>query len=261
MIQVSIIGYGNLAKALAQGLRQSGAYHLRVSGPALSVGTTAGIDTHYDNLAILPQAEIIILAVKPAKVREVLQHCSPAFPDHSLLISLAAGIPLSILERECFKSQAIIRAMPNVAAHIGQSATALLANSHVSSQQKDQATALFNTIGLSDWVSDDEAINQCTALAGSGPAYVFLFMESLIDSAVKMGLPPPLAREFTLQTVQGALSLAQQSPLTLGQLRDQVTSPQGTTAAALNALAEADFRGIMDRALNAALTRARQLKG
>ncbi len=255
-MNISIIGFGNLAKAISKKIGLHPSVKLRVSAPSLNIGVTAdGIETHSDNLAILPAANVIILAIKPAQMRTVLDEITPAIPKDCLIISLASGIQLAWFAM----NKPIIRAMPNLAAATGQSATPLIANEFVSDAQKKVADDLFKTIGLTTWLTDEQHMDAFTALSGSGPAYVFLFMESMIDAAIELGLSREIATSFTLQTVKGALSLATSQNMSLTELRNRVTSFKGTTAAALDVLMNQDFSTAIHDAMHAAFQRAKEL--
>jgi pyrroline-5-carboxylate reductase len=189
---------------------------------------------------------------------KVLNEIKSSLPPGCLLISVAAGLSLSWFSKYCGKHQAIIRTMPNTAASLGLSATPIIANEFTTPAQIKQAELIFSQIGLTTWTKNEEDMDTFTALSGSGPAYVFLFMEAMIDAAVALGLDESIARTFTLQTFNGALKLVQNSDLSLTQLRTKVTSPGGTTAAALSILHEKLDVLIFD-AMKAAKHRAHEL--
>lgn len=259
-MKVSFIGFGNLAKAIATPLQNNPRYQLWASAPSLPISDVEnGVSTHPDNLAILKNADLIILAVKPAQMREVLTQIRDAIPRNSLVISVAAGITLSWLAQHCPKQQAIVRCMPNIAVAIGQGATPLIANRQVNPEQKQQIEELFTQMGIVTWTNDEIDLDRFTALSGSGPAYVFFFLEALIHGAQALGLEPAIAHTFALQTLQGALGLAYQQVTAIELLREQVTSKKGTTAAALEVLQKAGFEGWIQEAMQAAFTRAQSL--
>lgn len=259
-MKIAFIGFGNLAKAIATPLQNNLNYQLWAAAPSLPVAyVQQGVSTHPDNLAILEHANIIILAVKPAQMRQVLTQISPAIPRHALVVSVAAGITLSWLKKHCPKQQAIVRCMPNIAVAIGQGATPLIANPQVSSEQKQQIETLFTQMGIVTWTNDEMDLDRLTALSGSGPAYVFLFMEALIHGAQALGLEYAIARTFALQTVQGALGLANQQVIAIELLREQVTSKKGTTAAALAVLEKAGFEHLIQEAMQAAFNKAQSV--
>jgi pyrroline-5-carboxylate reductase len=149
--------------------------------------------------------------------------------------------------------------MPNIAVATQQSATPLKANQWVSNEQKLKAEQLFNQLGITTWIDKEEAIDAFTALSGSGPAYVFLFMEAMIKAAINLGIRRDLAEKFTLQTLHGALSLASQTNANLSDLRESITSSGGTTEAALHVFKQQELEGLIEKAMCAAYQRAQQL--
>lgn len=260
LIKISFIGYGNMAKAIAKSLSHQKKYQLRAASPSLSVGVNSnGIHTHHDNIAILHDADLIVLAVKPQKMEEVLMHINHAIPSKSLVISVAAGLNLSWLQHRISEQQPIIRSMPNIAATINKGATPLIANASVNSTQKEIAEHLFACSGLVTWLENEADIDIFTALSGSGPAYFFLFLEEMVSAAERLGLSKEVAKAFSLQTMVGAAGLAQQSTLDFNELRRKVTSPGGTTAAAIKVFQEHQFDQLLFNAMNAAYNRAKEI--
>jgi pyrroline-5-carboxylate reductase len=258
-MNIHFIGYGNMAKAIARRLTQQDLYSLAAAAPSLTVGVNKDqIRTHHDNKEIIKDADIIILAVKPINMSLVLHEIMPDLPPDCLLISVAAGLSLSWFSEHCGKNQAIIRTMPNTPASLGLAATPMIANEYTSPTQKKQAELIFSQIGLTTWAKNEDDMDTFTALSGSGPAYVFLFMEAMINAAVAMGLNESIAKTFTLQTFSGALKLVQNSDLSLNQLKTKVTSPGGTTAAALDILHE-QLDALIFAAMSAAKNRAHEL--
>lgn len=259
-MKVSFIGYGNMAKAIAQGLIHNKEYQLFAVSPSLTKGVNSdGITTNSDIKVTIDQSDIVILAVKPQQIEEVLNQIGLHLPLKCLLISVAAGVSISSLEKYCRKDQAIIRSMPNMAVALGKGATPLSANSKVTPEQRQMAEHLFQYSGIIQWTEVEAEMDIFTALSGSGPAYVFLFMEAMMTAAEKLGLNQKVAKTFTLQTVDGALQLAKHSQLEISELRNQVTSPSGTTAAALTVFKKREFENIILEAMRAALERAKQL--
>lgn len=248
-----------MAKAIIAGLIANTQAEIAVSSPSLPEDTSQRISTHHNNLAIIHEAELIIVAVKPVKVAEVLTEIAQAIPPQSVLVSVAAGINLKTLARFCRHKQAIVRCMPNLAAAVAKSATPLIANKQTSLANKNLVTDIFNQIGISHWVDDESILNAFTALSGSGPAYVFLLMDSMINAAIKLGLDEQTAQQFSLQTIQGAAALVEQSHISPSELISKVTSPAGTTAAALEVLQQGQFDQILFKAMQAACDRAAEL--
>ncbi len=258
-MNISFIGYGNMAKAIARGLIRQKKYTLSAAAPSLTQGMNQEqILTYHNNKEAVQGADVIILAVKPKMMGPVLEEIKPYLAPHTMLISVAAGISLSWFTQQGLKNQAIIRTMPNTPAAIGLGATPMIANSYATDKQKSVAESIFKSIGLTTWVQDEDDMDTFTALSGSGPAYVFLFIEALINAGVSLGLDETIAKEFTFQTMQGALKLAQESDLSLNQLRTKVTSPGGTTAAALSIL-EGQLEELVFKAMKAAKLRSHEL--
>lgn len=258
-MNISFIGFGNMAKAIAQGLLRDKTIGIRAASPSLPMAINEnGIKTYPDNLAVLPGADIIIIAVKPAKIHAVLKQISAQCPNHCLIISVASGISLAQIAKS-IPHLASVRAMPNIAASIGLSATPLIANNQVTTQQKQWTESIFNAIGMSIWTEQETDMDAFTALSGSGPAYLFQMMEAMIKAGVALGLSEAIAKSFTIQTFRGAVSLASDSSHRICELRHTVTSPGGTTAAALAVFNDRGFDEIIVAAMKAAYARAQEL--
>lgn len=248
-----------MAKAIARGLNRHSSHSLSASSPSLTVGINKDhIRTHHDNKEIVSNAEVIILAVKPVNMSHVIKEISPFLANHCLLISVAAGLSLSWFSRQCRADQAVIRTMPNTPASIGLAATPMIANQYTSARQKKQAEVIFSKIGITTWAKNEDDMDTFTSLSGSGPAYVYSFLDALIKAARQLGLDETIARKFALQTVQGALQLAQNDELSLSELRRRVTSPGGTTAAALDVL-DKQLDSLLLAAMMAAKKRSKEL--
>lgn len=259
-MRISFIGFGNMAKAIAKGLLQYPQYQISAASPSLTKGINSdGINTHSDNRMVLKEADIVFLAVKPAKMAEVLAEIKESIPDNCLVVSIAAGKTLSWIEEHCCKGQAIVRSMPNtpIAQKIG--ATPLIANTHVNPQQKEDIAQLFKSLGIIAWVEQESDMDIFTALSGSGPAYVYLFLEAMANAATQLGLSNKLAKTFALQTIKGAVEVARESSLDTGTLLKTVTSPNGTTAKALQVLEKGQFEQTLHQAMFAACERAKEL--
>lgn len=260
ILKISFIGYGNIAKALAKNLCNHHYYQLSASSPSLKMGTNPdGITTSHNNLDIVNDADIIVLAVKPTQMQEVLLEIRDAIPTHCLIISVAAGLSLSWLAKHLPDNQPIVRGMPNIGATVEQGATPLIVNQLVSPEQKNNTARLFEHSGMITWLENESDMDIFTAISGSGPAYFFLFLEAIEEAAQKLGLSPQLAKTFTLQTMIGAAEIAKESQLDFNELRKKVTSPNGTTAAAINKLKEQHIEEILFTAIEAAYHRAKEL--
>lgn len=258
-MNIGFIGFGNIAKALAARLHNTDRYTLYASSPRLSEKTYPFIHGSTDNTWVAQKADCLIIAVKPAKVRLVLEEIAHFIHKDTVIISLATGIPLQTLNALSTPNQPIVRAMPNTPVSIGEGATALIHNAQVSPTQKHLVETLFSTTGKCTWVSSEAEMDALTALSGSGPAYVFLFAQALTKAGVAIGIPQALAQEFTIQTLRGASALMEQSGETPEELRKKVTAEGGTTAAAINILENHQFEEIIKEAVHAANARAKIL--
>lgn len=259
-MKVVFLGYGNMAKALAHSFLQIKGIKLYATSPSLQKACTAeGIITNSDNKAAVASADIVILSVKPSKAAEVLNDIRDHLPTSASLISVAAGLNLAWLEKHLHPHQPIIRCMPNIPIAVGQGATPFVANQQVNTSQRQQIEHLFSQSGLFVWLNDETMINPLTALSGSGPAYVCLFLEAMIHAGEKLGIDNELAAAFSLQTFSGAIDLLKSTGLSAAELRTQVTSPAGTTEAALSVLIKQGFENILFEAMQAACKRSVEL--
>jgi pyrroline-5-carboxylate reductase len=206
-------------------------------------------------------ADIVVFAVKPQSLQALIKDYARF--GGALFISIAAGVKISFFEEHLGKNCAIVRAMPNTPAAIGQGATAAIANKNVGAENKSAAEKLLSATGLLCWVDNENLMNAVTALSGSGPAYVFLLIEEMARAGAALGLPADAAAQLARQTVIGSAALAAQEKTTdAATLRQNVTSPGGTTEAALNVLmGDSGLRELMHRALAAAEKRGRELAG
>lgn len=258
MKKVAFIGYGNMAKAIINSLIPLKRYNLHASSPSLTNSQQTGLQFHQNNLSCTEQADIIVLSVKPQKIKVILQEITGHLKANAILVSVAAGIKLSQLG-QYFPNHGIVRSMPNTPLSVGMGATALIANPLINNQQKQEVEALFQHAGITAWVAEEWQIEAFTALSGSGPAYVFLFMEGMVDAAKKLGLPAEIAKQFAEQTLAGALHMLKTTQESPQGLRQKVTSPGGTTEAAINVLQQEHFTTILADAIIAANKRALEL--
>ena len=203
-------------------------------------------------------APVVILCVKPQEAATAIQQAGAAL-DGKLLISIAAGLSLATLGKMAPKSR-IIRAMPNTPAIIGRGATAFTGAAETTQADKDCAEAIFASVGIVSYVQE-KLLDAVTGLSGSGPAYIFLVIEALTDGGVSCGLPTNLARQLAIQTVLGAAELAKETAEHPAVLREMVTSPGGTTAAALGELEQRGVRAAFIQAVRAADRRSKELSG
>lgn len=266
--RVGFLGGGAMAEALVGGLVAAGVGPERICAadpdPARRkhLEERLGIATHADNQAAVADRDVVVLAVKPGMVETALASAG-TLPggDGPLWISIAAGVPLARLAAALPGDARIVRAMPNTPALVQTGATALCANACASADDLALATALFEGVGLC-WIAPDESLlDAVTGLSGSGPAYVFVFLEALADAGVRVGLPRDAASRLAVQTVLGAARLASESGRHPAQLKDQVTSPGGTTIAGLERLEAGGLRAAVYEAVAAATRRSRELAG
>lgn len=260
---ISFIGGGNMAHSLIGGLLDNGvsAEKLRVADPVaepFAAQFPVPIKCFTDNLAAIQDAEVIVLAVKPQVMCDVLQSLRAELPkSNPLLISIAAGIRLSDMQRWLGDQPiSIVRVMPNTPALVKCGASALFAGEHVTEEQKELAENILRAVGLTVWLNDEMAMDAVTALSGSGPAYFFLMMEVLEKAGINLGLPQDMARLLTLQTAFGAAKMALESQEDAATLRMRVTSKGGTTEQAVTALQAGGIQELFDKALLAAQQRA-----
>lgn len=264
--RIAFIGAGNMANSLIRGLIAKGVPGQQIAACDLDVAkleqlqTECGIRTG-SMAEVAAHADVVLLAVKPQGMAGVCEALRPALKPGALIISIAAGIPLRSLEAWLGSERAIVRCMPNTPALVLEGATGLFANANTTPGQCALAETILAAVGTSAWLPDEDAINAVTALSGSGPAYFFLLMEAMEQAGVAMGLAPELARQLTLQTALGAAKLAAGSDVAPDELRRRVTSPGGTTEAAIRSFEGADFRAVVEQALFAAQKRSVELAG
>ncbi|MGM9991563.1 MAG: pyrroline-5-carboxylate reductase [Candidatus Bruticola sp.] len=203
-------------------------------------------------------SDIVVLAVKPNVVGAVAQKLGHKLREEQLLISIAAGVTLEQL-MIMFGSKRVVRVMPNLAAQISQAASVWTAAADLDELSKNKVLKILCSIGKAVYVDNDNLIDVGTAVSGSGPAYLYLFMEALTDAGVRLGLTRQQATELTLNMVHGAVSLAAESGQSFSDLRYKVTTPGGTTAEAVSCLEKGAFRAVIDEAVNACWEKSRQL--
>jgi pyrroline-5-carboxylate reductase len=218
-----------------------------------------GIATTDSNTRAVQGAAVVVFAVKPQALRDVVQDLAAALDDTQLLITIAAGVPSAAISRWMARDAGIVRCMPNTPALYGAGVTALFANGHVTPHQADTAESILAAVGHVIWVSDEAALDAVTALSGSGPAYFFYLMEAMIAAGVELGLDAATARTLTLKTAHGAALMANESDMAPAQLRRNVTSPGGTTEAAISVLENGGCRTLITQALRQAERRSAEL--
>jgi pyrroline-5-carboxylate reductase len=263
---ICFVGGGNMARSLIGGLIDDGMKPQCITvgepdaGRREQLANDFGVTGLAENAAAINTSDIVIFAVKPQVMKTaVLPLVGRLSKKNPLLISIAAGIPISSLESWVGNDLAMVRAMPNTPALINAGITALFANSQVLPVQRDHAESILTSVGKVVWVEDETLIDTVTAVSGSGPAYFFYFMEALEQAAIEEGLDQETARLLILETALGATRLAIETKKSLLELRGQVTSPGGTTESAIQVLEHANTRQILKRAVTAARKRSADL--
>jgi pyrroline-5-carboxylate reductase len=264
--KVTLIGAGQMGGALLGGWLRLGLDPARIAviepqpQPHVAALTTRGLRLNADARSIRPDA--IVLAVKPQTAPEIMVQLAALASPATAIVSIMAGRTIAFLARALPHGTAVIRAMPNTPAAIGRGITVAVANAHVTTSQRALAHALLAATGTVEWVVDESLMDAVTAVSGSGPAYVFLLAESLARAGAAAGLPEELAARLASATVAGSGELLHCSSLDAATLRRNVTSPGGTTAAALDVLMAANgLDPLMERAVAAATLRSRELAG
>jgi pyrroline-5-carboxylate reductase len=263
---IGFIGAGNMAEALIGAVLDAGlcppdrvicadvrAERLR------ELSQRFGLRTCADNIEAIRQADVVLYAVKPQSMAAVLQETAKGLDGSKVIISIAAGVPLATLSAYAPQPLRIVRAMPNVCVAVKAGATAIVGGPHARKEDLALAAAIFNAVGRCIVLSAEHLLDGVTGLSGSGPAYVFMVIEALADGGVKAGLTRAEALLLASQTVMGAARMQLETGTHPAQLKDMVTSPAGTTIAALHALEKGGLRATLIDAVEAATERARQL--
>lgn len=263
---ICFIGAGNMAQSLIGGLIASGYDRNKIiatdPNPEIQEGIKKqfSIECFAENQQAIAQADIVLLAVKPQILKTVCESIAEATQAKKpLIISVAAGVRYDDINRWLGGNLAIVRAMPNTPALIQTGATGLVANALVKEDQKSQAEHIMRAAGLTLWVDSEEQLNIVTALSGSGPAYYFLFMEAMEQAAVELGLDEKSAHLLTMQTALGAAKMVMESRQDCATLRQNVTSPNGTTEKAIAHFETANLRETVASAMQQAYQRAGEL--
>jgi pyrroline-5-carboxylate reductase len=261
-MKIALIGGGNMGEAIASALlgkdicAPDDVYAADISKSRRQyLKEKYKIHVTAENSEAVPGADVIIMAVKPQTLTEVLTGLSGKLKESQLVLSIIAGARIATL-REGLHHDRIVRSMPNTPAQIGQGMTVWTATREVTETQKRIARSILKVMGKEIYVEDEKAIDMATAVSGSGPAYFFLFVEALIDAAVAIGLPGDKAKELVLQTMIGAGQLIEKSGKDPTELRKMVTSPGGTTAEALRVFEEGAFNTLVFKAVAAAHQKA-----
>ena len=267
--KIGFIGGGNMAEAMIKGLLSAGF----IEAKSLMVADVCPVRREWlhqeyhvkttdDNCELAKKCNILLLAVKPQSMKDVLEGIADEVDDKKLVISIAAGIPIKTIEEHLSpdgkKKLGVVRTMPNTPALVLEGVTALAVNGNVSAGDLKVAHRIFEAVGKTVDVNESH-LDAVTGLSGSGPAYIFMIIEALSDAGVKMGLARDVANILTLQTILGSAKLAMESGKHPGELKDQVTSPGGTTISGLHALEKGGLRTTLMSAVEAATKRSQVL--
>ncbi|KAM4079965.1 hypothetical protein ACB094_09G155500 [Castanea mollissima] len=261
--KLGFIGAGKMAENIARGVVQSGlmppsristSHSNRIRRDAFE---SFGVSVFSRNDDVIEESDVLIFAVKPQAVKKVVSQVKPLLSKKKLLVSVAAGIKLKDLEEWAGQSR-FIRVMPNTPSAVGEAASVMSLGGSATEEDADIIAKLFGSVGKI-WRGDEKLFDAVTGLSGSGPAYIYLVIEALADGGVAAGLPRELALGLASQTVLGAASMATKTGKHPGQLKDEVTSPGGTTIAGIHELEKGGFRGTLMNAVIAAANRSREL--
>jgi len=262
--KIAFIGPGVMAEAMIAGLlrqKLAGPEDLTASSPRPERGAELqkrfGVRASTDNASAASAADVVVLSVKPQRLSDVMKGLKGIQPD-GLVLSIVAGASIKKISVG-LKHKAIVRSMPNTPGQIGEGITVWAASQETTDDQRETARQILGALGQEVFVEDESYLDMATALSGTGPAYVFLFTEALIDAGVHMGFPRRIAEQLVLQTIKGSADFYEQAERHPAALRNQVTSPGGTSAEALYYLEKAGFRTAISRAVWAAYQRSLEL--
>ena len=261
--QVFIIGAGNMGASLARGLAISEEFKVRIfdvhTDRTQPLCERVPVEVMHDLARGVLGCDAVALCVKPQDLSAVAQALAGNIPADCLVVSILAGVTIADVALALKFHGGIVRAMPNIAATIGAAATGMAGNEECTSAQKDLAMAIFGCIGETDWIKES-LLDAVTGLSGSGPAYIYMVIEALTDGGVKMGIPRAIAAKLATQTVFGAAKLVQETKLHPAILREQVTTPGGTTINAIHELEDRGLRAMLISAVETATQRAAYLR-
>lgn len=263
--KIGIVGAGKIGSAIARGVIRAGLVTQdQVMASDVSdvlrqaIATELGIKVASENNKVCDFADIVILAVKPQILDPVAKDMAKGLGQAKLLVSVVAGVPLSRIEANLGPGARVVRVMPNIPCVVGAGASCYAGGTHATAMDLENVGAILNSFGIGLPV-EEKYLDAVTGLSGSGPAYVFVFIDALADGGVQVGLPREVALKLALQTVYGAARMAIEGAKHLGELKDEVTSPGGTTIAGLYALEQKGFRGAVMDAIVSATRRSQEL--
>ncbi len=262
---IAIIGPGVMGRTLTSSLIQTGGFlpeALTIAGPTASrveaLCSEFGVRGTTSNTEAAASAEIVILAIKPQRLDQAAKALKGTIQSQALVLSVMAGVSMEALQ-QTLGAKRVIRSMPNTPAQIGMGITVWAQTAEVDEAQHALARRIFQTLGQEIFVEDENYLDMATALSGTGPAYAFLFMEAMIEAGVHMGFPRRMAEQLVVQTLKGSVLFYENNHEHPARLRDDVTSPGGTSAEALYYLEKAGFRTAISRAVWAAYQRSKEL--
>jgi pyrroline-5-carboxylate reductase len=262
---ILFVGGGNMGEAMVKVVLDKG---LALPGQVIvsdireerrqELAERYGVRVTADSASAAGEADVVVLAVKPQVLPAVLEELRSKIPPAAVVLSIVAGARLAVLVQG-LEHAAVVRAMPNTPAQIGQGMAVWTSTPQTTAAQCDQAQAILDAMGEAIHVHDEKQLDMATAVSGSGPAYVFLIMEAMVDAAVRLGFAHPVARQLVLQTVLGSAMFARESGMHLAELRNMVTSPGGTTAEALHQMEKGALRAVIGDGIRAAYEKSQAL--
>lgn len=264
-MNITFIGGGNMSACIVGGMIQSNwsPNLITVSDPSLDklqqLTTKFKVNTTSNNIQAIKDANIVILAVKPQVLKQICQDLKNKINSSTLIVSIVAGITSTTIRKWLDTKAIIVRTMPNTPALVQEGMTGIFCKEPLSSEQKNAVQGIFSSIGKYIWLTQESELDLVTAISGSGPAYFFLFFESVIKSAVKLGMDQDTAALLVQQTALGSAKMAIKSELSSQELKTNVMSPGGTTEQAINTLESLDFCDNIDQAIQAATKRSQEI--
>ncbi|GAA0240306.1 pyrroline-5-carboxylate reductase [Marinomonas primoryensis] len=262
---IAFIGVGNMARAIFSGMLANGYPAEKIIGTSRTpekrdyYHEQYGITMLADNDMAVNQADVVVLCVKPAQMQAVIEDFSAQVRDDQLFISVAAGVELDSLAYWLGKSVAIVRSMPNTPSQLGAGMTGLIANEYTTEGQKTQVSELFSSIGHSVWIEEEEHMHTVTSLSGSAPAYFFRFLEAMIENGKEQGLDEKTSRALASHAMLGAARMVIELDEPIAQLRNNITSPKGTTEQALLSFEASNIDKIVADAMTACVNRSKKM--
>jgi pyrroline-5-carboxylate reductase len=265
--RVAFVGAGVMAESMISGLLKQGLIppaHIVASHPRAEqrrhFADRFGIATTESNREAADRGDLVLLTIKPQVLQGVMRQVSGSLRPEQVVVSVIAGAPVDVLVHG-LAHEAVVRVMPNTPAQVGQGMSVWYATPGVSDEQRERVGAILRALGEELLVDEEKYVDMATALSGTGPTYVFLMMEALIDAGVHMGFPRRIAEQIVLQTVSGSVAFARESGKHMAELRNMVTSPGGTSAEAIYQMEKGGLRTVLSRAVYAAYQRTQVLAG